>query len=83
MLKAKRRDESGAGNSAICSRSVSIFNEYIHKLIIGIDGGDIGGLSQVLILEEIAHRIKCDLGLDELPRLCDYFDMIGGVGMGS
>jgi hypothetical protein len=47
------------------------------------DGGGAGGLSEIFILYEIANRIKFDLGLDELPRLCDYFDMIGGVGMGG
>jgi hypothetical protein len=46
------------------------------------DGGA-GGLSEIFILYEIANRIKFDLGLDELPRLCDYFDMIGGMGMGG
>ena len=48
-----------------------------------VDGGDEGGFSQIFILSEMAHRIKVDLELDELPRLCDYFDMIGGVGMGG
>jgi hypothetical protein len=46
-----------------------------------IDGSGNGGLSQIFILQEIANRIKYDLGLDELPRLCDYFDVIAGVGM--
>jgi patatin-like phospholipase/acyl hydrolase len=58
-------------------------NTIIHVLIYNIDGGDVGGLSQIFILYEIANRIKFDLGLDELPRLCDYFDMIGGMGMGG
>jgi patatin-like phospholipase/acyl hydrolase len=52
-------------------------------LIYHIDGGGAGGLSQIFILYEIANRIKFDLGLDELPRLCDFFDMIGGSGMGG
>jgi hypothetical protein len=42
-----------------------------------------GGFSQISMLDEVAHRIKVDLPLDEDPRLCDYFDMIGGVGMGA
>jgi patatin-like phospholipase/acyl hydrolase len=48
-----------------------------------LDGGGTGGLSQIFILYEIAHRIMVDVGLEELPRLCDYFDMIGGIGMGG
>jgi hypothetical protein len=47
------------------------------------DGGGIRGFSQLFILEEIAHRIMHDLGLQESPPLCDYFDMIGGVGTGG
>jgi patatin-like phospholipase/acyl hydrolase len=52
-------------------------------LIYYIDGGGAGGLSQIFVLYEIINRIKFDLGLEELPRLCDFFDMIGGVGMGG
>jgi patatin-like phospholipase/acyl hydrolase len=55
----------------------------MYLLTCYLDGGSVGGLSQIFILYEIAHRIKFDLGLDELPRLCDYFDMIGGTGMGG
>jgi patatin-like phospholipase/acyl hydrolase len=55
----------------------------MYILTYNIDGGSAGGLSQIFILYEIGNRIKFDLGLDELPRLCDYFDMIGGVGMGG
>jgi hypothetical protein len=56
---------------------------FICVLIRNKDGGGAGGISQIFILYEIANRIKSDLGLDELPRLCDYFDMIGGVGIGA
>ena len=40
-------------------------------------------LSQIAILYEISNRIMGDLGLHETPRLCNYFDMIGGVGTGG
>lgn len=56
---------------------------FICLLRYYIDGGCTGGLSQIFVLYEIANRIKFDLGLDELPRLCDFFDMIGGSGMGG
>jgi hypothetical protein len=49
----------------------------------GLDGGGIFALSQIVILYEISNRIMHDLGLHEAPRLCDYFDMIGGVGTGG
>lgn len=48
-----------------------------------IDGGGVRGFSQIAILDEISNRIKTDLGLDKTPRLCQYFDMIGGVGTGG
>ena len=48
-----------------------------------LDGGGILGLSQIVILYEISHRIMHDVGLGEMPRLCNYFDMIGGVGTGG
>jgi patatin-like phospholipase/acyl hydrolase len=47
------------------------------------DGGGVRGFSQLFILEELANRIMHDLGLSESPPLCDYFDMIGGVGAGG
>jgi patatin-like phospholipase/acyl hydrolase len=47
------------------------------------DGGGIRGFSQLFILEELASRIMHDLGLQESPTLCDYFDVIGGVGTGG
>ena len=47
------------------------------------DGGGIRTLSQITILYEISNRIVHDLGLDHMPRLCNYFDMIGGVGTGG
>jgi hypothetical protein len=50
---------------------------------IGPDGGGMFALSQIVILYEISNRIMHDLGLHEAPRLCDYFDMIAGVGTGG
>jgi patatin-like phospholipase/acyl hydrolase len=47
------------------------------------DGGGIRGMSQITILHEISNRIMYDLKIDQMPRLCDYFDMIGGVGTGG
>lgn len=52
-------------------------------LTCNTDGGGIGVFSQIVILREISNRIKHDLGLEEWPPLCNYFDMIGGVGTGG
>jgi hypothetical protein len=69
-----------------CLLSLGKFTSFSQRLIIDIvapDGGGIRGFSQLLILDEMAHRIMHDLGLQESPPLCDYFDMIGGVGTGG
>jgi patatin-like phospholipase/acyl hydrolase len=40
-------------------------------------------VSELLILDEIMHRIQHDLDLAEMPRPCDYFDLIGGTSTGG
>lgn len=71
--------------TALSAISGQVRSMYAFKcvLIYNIDGGGTGGLSQIFILDEIIRRLKYDLGPDESPRVCDYFDMIGGVGMGG
>ncbi|KAG5634305.1 hypothetical protein H0H81_002476, partial [Sphagnurus paluster] len=47
------------------------------------DGGGIRGLSELMILGEIMERIKAENGLEEAPRPCEYFDIIGGTSTGG
>jgi patatin-like phospholipase/acyl hydrolase len=57
------------------------------------DGGGIRGLSELLIIREVMRRLmveenaKREKGgtelLSELPKPCDYFDLIGGTGTGG
>jgi len=47
------------------------------------DGGGIRGLSELLILQEIMSRIQHDEKLADVPRPCDYFDLIGGTSTGG
>jgi patatin-like phospholipase/acyl hydrolase len=47
------------------------------------DGGGIRGLSELIILQEIMRRIQHDEKLTELPRPCEYFDLIGGTSTGG
>ncbi|KAG5340132.1 hypothetical protein C0989_002752 [Termitomyces sp. Mn162] len=51
--------------------------------LLSLDDGGVRGLSELLILREIMHRLKHLEGAESLPRPCDYFDMIGGVGTGG
>ena len=57
------------------------------------DGGGIRGLSELLIVQEVMHKIMIEknkkLKLDGqppltcLPRPCDHFDLIGGTSTGG
>ncbi|KAI0861334.1 acyl transferase/acyl hydrolase/lysophospholipase [Xylaria cubensis] len=47
------------------------------------DGGGIRGKSSLLILEKIMEQIKKSKGLPEVPRPCEYFDLIGGTSTGG
>jgi hypothetical protein len=51
--------------------------------VLALDGGGIRGLSSLLILENIMDGIKTAKGLEEVPRPCDYFDLIGGTSTGG
>lgn len=51
--------------------------------LLALDDGGILGLSELLIIKEIMSRVQNIAGLSSLPRPCDYFDLIGGVGTGG
>ncbi|KAJ7479577.1 acyl transferase/acyl hydrolase/lysophospholipase, partial [Mycena latifolia] len=51
--------------------------------VLSLDGGGVGALSQVLILDRVMYRIKNKLGLDTTPAPCEYFELIGGSGTGG
>jgi hypothetical protein len=57
------------------------------------DGGGIRGLSELLIIKEIMHKLMVEENmkresegqplLTSLPKPCDYFDLIGGTSTGG
>ncbi|KAI0164298.1 FabD/lysophospholipase-like protein [Hypoxylon sp. FL1284] len=51
--------------------------------ILSLDGGGIRGLSSLLILQKIMETIQKDQHLEQVPRPCDYFDLIGGTSTGG
>ncbi|PWW73696.1 FabD/lysophospholipase-like protein [Tuber magnatum] len=58
--------------------------------ILSLDGGGIRGYSTLVILQELMHQIyvqthngKGPKTPADLPRPCDYFDLIGGTGTGG
>jgi len=58
-------------------------NDGIGLRLLSLDGGGIRGLSTLLILETIMHRIKSEENLENMPHPCDYFDLIGGTSTGG
>ena len=55
---------------------------HIHK-ILSLDGGGVRGLSSLLILREIMEDVEQRTEADEIPKPCEYFDLIGGTGTGG
>jgi patatin-like phospholipase/acyl hydrolase len=47
------------------------------------DGGGIRGISELVILEEIMHRVQRKKKLDQTPLPSDYFDLICGTSTGG
>ena len=57
------------------------------------DGGGIRGLSELLIIKEIMHRLMVEENakrkndgeepLSSLPKPCNFFDLIGGTSTGG
>ncbi|KAH7340857.1 acyl transferase/acyl hydrolase/lysophospholipase [Rhizoctonia solani] len=68
---------------SMASNLQSSFQDSRGLRLLSLDGGGIRGLSSLLILKEIMGRVKRDEGLDQVPRPCDYFDIIGGTSTGG
>ncbi len=53
------------------------------QLIRRGDGGGIRGISELIILQEIMHRVERTEKLDHTPLPADYFDLICGTSTGG
>ena len=51
--------------------------------ILALDGGGVRGLSSLMILRDIMEAIQGEAETPEVPRPCDYFDLIGGTSTGG
>ncbi|KAG5720181.1 Nephrocystin-3 [Termitomyces sp. T112] len=51
--------------------------------LLAFDDGGIRGLSGLYILQEIMFRLMHLENSQSMPKPCDYFDIIGGVGTGG
>ena len=47
--------------------------------LLTLNGGGVRGLSSLIILDQLIETID----LDSPPKLCDYFNMIGGTSTGG
>ncbi|KAF2708020.1 phospholipase, patatin family protein [Pleomassaria siparia CBS 279.74] len=51
--------------------------------LLSLDGGGIRGLSSLQILKRILEGVARDRNLEEAPKPCEFFDMIGGTSTGG
>ncbi|RMZ81383.1 hypothetical protein DV738_g2200, partial [Chaetothyriales sp. CBS 135597] len=56
--------------------------------VLCLDGGGVRGYSMLIILQELMHRVYVETEgqppkREELPKPCEYFDLIAGTGTGG
>ncbi|KAG6902390.1 hypothetical protein C0995_000595 [Termitomyces sp. Mi166 len=51
--------------------------------LLALDGGGTRSLSELLILDEMMKRIQAEMRMKDVPKPCEYFDMIGGTSTGG
>ncbi|KAF2018299.1 FabD/lysophospholipase-like protein [Aaosphaeria arxii CBS 175.79] len=51
--------------------------------LLSLDGGGVRGLTELLILKTLMHRIQPQTKDRALPKPCDYFDVICGTSTGG
>jgi len=76
---------SGASAKGSLAWYIVSYTSLFHSLyeLTTLDGGGIRGKSSLMILEKIMEHIRDSKGLAEVPRPCDYFDLIGGTSTGG
>lgn len=57
-------------------------------MLMSIDGGGVRGYSMIIILQELMLKLFVEMHgrapkLEEIPKPCDHFDLIGGTGTGG
>ncbi|KAH7325257.1 P-loop containing nucleoside triphosphate hydrolase protein [Rhizoctonia solani] len=51
--------------------------------LLSLDGGGITGLSSLLIIKELMTRLGANGKRGNIPKPCEHFDMIAGIGTGA
>ncbi len=49
----------------------------------GLDAEDVRCISELYVLKQIMLNIQAAEGLPAIPRPADYFDLMGGTGVGG
>lgn len=82
-MKTLTEDEKGVNILSLGRSCHQIFLKLNSDSIV-VDAGSPGGvLSQMYILAELMVRLRSELGLDGDLLPSDYFDLIGGSGIGA
>lgn len=63
-------------------------DQYVNSIgkglaLLSFDGGPFGGLSSLLVLKCFMERVAHIQRLTHPPKPCEFFDMIGGAGVGG
>ncbi|KAG9119071.1 hypothetical protein FRC07_006088, partial [Ceratobasidium sp. 392] len=53
------------------------------RRLLALDGGGPCGMSTIILMEELMRRVQHELGLSELPRPGEVFDLMAGSGTGG
>lgn len=72
-------EERPPGNEILGNRSIIDHQPRV----LSLDGGGVRGLSSLLILREIMQEIQRQIGAEDTPLPCQYFDLIGGTSTGG
>jgi len=53
------------------------------RRVLSLDGGGVKGMAILLILKRLFLTVQRNEQLPEMPRPCNYFDLIGGTSTGG
>lgn len=72
-----------AAENRIILASASSADRSAMRRVLSLDGGGVKGMAILLVLKRLFRTIQRDEGLREMPRPCEYFDLIGGTSTGG
>ena len=70
-------------NGRIVNNLRAVRGTPLPRRVLSLDGGGVKGMAMLLILKRLFRTIQRDEHLPEIPRPCNYFDLIGGTSTGG